>query len=180
MDIVGLCLDFGATKAEEILVSKLVLMPELREYCKQNACGKYGNNYTCPPHVGEIDTLIDKIKGFQKVVIMQNIYPLEDSFDFEGMMEAKNAHDKMTYEIADMVYDEIGYDNTLVLGAGSCILCELCGVETGVPCPNPQKSLSSLEAYGINVSKIEEISDMKYINGADTVTYFTGIFLIDN
>ena len=176
MDIVKRCLDFGATKAEEIPVSKLVIMPELREFCKQNACGKYGNNYTCPPHVGEIDVLIEKLKGFKKAVILQNIYPLEDSFDFDGMMEAKANHDKMTYEIADKIYDELGYHETLILGAGSCILCETCGAETGKPCPNPQKSLSSLEAYGINVSKIEEISDMKYINGVDTVTYFSGVF----
>ena len=176
MNIVKLCLDFGAAKAEEIPISKLVLMPELREFCRQNACGEYGRNYTCPPHIGEIDDLIKKIKGFEKAVMWQNIYPLEDSFDFDGMMDAKRNHDTMTYKIADEVYQVLGMQNALVLGAGGCTLCEECAAKTNAPCPSPDKALSSLEAFGINVSKIEEISSMKYINGENTVTYFSGVF----
>ena len=176
MNIEYLCLEMGATKAQEIEVSELVLMPELREFCMQNACGKYGQNYTCPPHVGEIDKLIDMIQSYQKVVIWQNIYPLEDSFDFEGMMDAKVNHDEMTYKIAEKIRKEPGYESALILGAGCCTLCETCAVVSDTPCPNPEKALSSLEAHGINVSKIEEVANMKYINGENTVTYFSGAF----
>ena len=40
----------------------------------------------------------------------------------------------------------------------------------------PEKALSSLEAYGIDVYQTTKDTDLKYINGADTVTYF-GIVL---
>ena len=176
MDIIKLCLDSGAEKAEELSVNKLILMPELRELCKQNLCGMYGRNYACPPSVGEIDELIAKLKEFNTVVIFQNIYMLEDSFDFEGMMESQANHDSITRRIANELYKKYGRENVLVLGAGACSLCEKCGIQTNEICRNPDIMLSSLEAYGINVSKIEEISNMKYINGIDTVTYFSGIF----
>ena len=176
MDIVKLCLYTGACKAELINVSDLVLLPELREFCEQNACGAYGKNYTCPPHIGEINDLIEKLKTYNKAVIWQNIYPLEDSFDYEGMMDAKKDHDIQTREVADKIYTEPGMTRTLILGAGGCTLCESCAANDDTPCKNPSKALSSLEAYGINVSKIENITNMKYINGQDTVTYFSGVF----
>jgi predicted metal-binding protein len=178
MDVVKLCLYLGATKAEEIPVSKLVLSPELRELCIQNACGKYGQNYSCPPFVGDIHALIKKLKSFQKAVIWQNIYPLEDSFDFDGMMEAQVSHNSMTKKIADEIYREYGKIKALVLGAGSCDLCETCSAEVNEPCLRPNEVLPSLEAYGINVSKIADVSDMKYINGKNTVTYFSGAFFV--
>ena len=38
-------------------------------------------------------------------------------------------------------------------------------------------ALSSLEAYGIHVAKIGDVSGLRYINGKDTVTYFSGEFV---
>ncbi|MCL2084739.1 MAG: DUF2284 domain-containing protein [Oscillospiraceae bacterium] len=178
MDIVKLCLDMGAAKAEEIPVSRLTLMPELRELCERNVCGRFGRNYTCPPYTGEAGALIEKLKTFNKAVIWQNIYPLEDSFDFEGMMDAQQKHNAMTLDIARQVYAELGRDNALVLAAGGCTLCEICAAQTGEPCRGPDDALSSLEAYGIHVAKIGDVSGLRYINGKDTVTYFSGAFVL--
>ena len=176
MDIKKLCLEKGAAKAAEIAVSQLTLMPELRKLCEQNSCGRFGKSYTCPPHVGEVAELTEKIRSFERAVIWQNIYPLEDSFDFEGMMEAQKDHNTMTRAIADCVYAELGRERALVLAAGGCSLCASCAVLTDEPCRQPDAALSSLEAYGIFVAKIGEISDLAYINGKDTVTYFSGVF----
>ena len=176
MDIAKLCLDMGAAKAEEIPASKLVFQPELRELCRQNACGRYARNYMCPPYIGEVNELIKTLKTFEKVVIWQNIYPLEDSFDFEGMMDAREHHNTMTLDIAAKIYVEFGRRDALVLAAGGCSLCETCAISTDSPCRHPDSALSSLEAYGINVSKISEVSGMNYINGPKTVTYFSGAF----
>ena len=176
MNIVKLCIDAGAAKAEEIPIEKLVFQPELRELCSKNACGRYARNYCCPPLIGEVNELIKTLKTYKKAVIWQNVYPLEDSFDFEGMMKAQQQHNAMTLEIALKVYAAIGRSSALVLAAGGCSLCKTCAVCTNSPCINPDKALSSLEAYGINVSKIGEISEMKYINGVNTVTFFSGAF----
>jgi len=178
MDIVKLCLDQGASKAEEIPVSGLVFVPELRELCEKNSCGCFGRNYTCPPLVGEVSVLIERLKTFKRAFIWQNIYKLEDSFDFEGMTEAHRKHNEQTFKISRQIYKEIGRENCVILAAGGCTLCETCGAITKEPCRDPDNALASLEAYGIFVSKIEEVSGLKYINGVNTVTYFSGAFLM--
>ena len=177
MDIKGLCLDFGAAKAEEIPVYKLALQPDLHDYCRQNSCGRYGRNYSCPPHIGEAADLIAELKSFNLAVIWQNIYTLEDSFDFEGMIDGQAKHNAMAQDIARLVYAKLGRENALMLSAGGCSICEICGINTNQPCRDANNTFSSLEAYGVNVSQISEVSSLKYINGANTVTYFAGVFL---
>jgi predicted metal-binding protein len=63
----------------------------------------------------------------------------------------------------------------LVLGAGGCPLCEECTAKVNQPCRFPDQAVTSLEAYGINVSTTAGKAGMKYINGANTVTYFGAI-----
>ena len=50
-----------------------------------------------------------------------------------------------------------------------------CGVSKD--CVSPDDAIASLEAHGIFVSNLAQSSDMKYINGKNTVTYFGAIFL---
>ncbi|MDR1692579.1 MAG: DUF2284 domain-containing protein [Oscillospiraceae bacterium] len=175
-DIVKLCTVLGASKAEAIPVESVTFAPELRSLCEQNVCGRFGRNYTCPPLAGDVHTLIANLKTFRQTVIWQNIYPLEDSFDFEGMAEGQRRHNAMTADAAERIYAVLGRENALVLAAGGCALCQTCAVLENRPCRFPEKALSSLEAYGINVSKIGEISNLKYINGPNTVTFFSGVF----
>jgi len=174
--VIKLCEEIGVSNVGLISTADVVFEPELIKLCEANACGRYGAVYTCPPHVGETEKLIETLKKFKTAVIWQNISPLEDSYDFEGMMEAQEGHVEMTQEIAQTLYDEFGRENIIVLSAGGCSVCEECAVLTNVPCRFPGKALASLEAYGINVSKLAEIAGMKYINGVNTVTYFSGAF----
>ena len=175
-DIVHLCLELGAHKAESIPVSQIVFQEELRKYCEDNRCGRYARNYTCPPMIGEVRPLINKLQTYPQAVIWQNIYQLEDSFDIEGMMAAQEKHNAMTLKIARKLYECFGRRNVLVLAAGGCTLCKACACLTSKPCLHPEDALSSLEAYGIHVAQLEAVSGMKYINGPNTVTYFSGAF----
>jgi predicted metal-binding protein len=174
MDIVKLCIQLGAANAIEVSADKLVLQSEIRKLCEQNACGRFARNYSCPPFVGEVDELIDKLKSFTTAIIWQNIYPLEDSFDFEGMMDAQAKHNVMTLEVARRVYAVKGQDNILVLSAGGCFLCDECAAIIEAPCRRAADALVSLEAYGVNVIETSNAVGMNYINGINTVTYFSG------
>ena len=176
MDILKLCLGHGAMKAEGIAVTDLVLQPQLRFNCEVNHCGMYDRNYTCPPAVGDIDVLIAKLRRYKRAVILQNVYQLEDSFDIEGMLAGQEKHGAMVAAIARDVYAALGRDSALVLSAGSCTLCAECAIRTRKPCPFPDDAITPLEAYGVNVSKISQVSSLRYINGANTVTYFAGVF----
>ena len=172
--LIGKVLELGATKANVIDVKSIVFDPVFREICASNACGQYGKCWTCPPDVGEIDKLIAEAKGYSYALVYQTVSELEDSYDFEGMIEAGNTHNRLAQEIRKAFSDE-DFSKALHLGAGGCRLCKVCAKKTNEPCRFPTLAMLSLEAYGIHVSKLAESAGMKYINGQDTVTYFGAV-----
>lgn len=172
-DFVKECIQYGAFKAFVTEVKDINFDKGLRAYCEMNYCGSFGKNYACPPTVGAVDAVISKAKSFQNALIFQTVNSLEDSYDFEGMEAAKEYHETVAAKIRDMVEEK--YPVHLPLTAGGCPLCEECAILSNKPCRFPDRAVSSLEAYCINVSTLAETCQMKYINGKDTVTYFGGI-----
>ena len=166
-------LSWGAYKVGFVPVEKIEFDREFRDMCKSNACGMYNRSWMCPPCIGEIDDLIAKAKKYQWAMVYQTVNDLEDSYDIEGMLEAGKQMNALTEKIRENL--DFG-KNTLMLGAGGCRICKVCAKVEGKPCRFPEKAISSLEAYGVNVSKLAELAGMKYINGQDTVTYFGAVF----
>ncbi len=168
------CLENGASKAQVIEADQIKTDKIFRDICASNACGMYGKCYMCPPDVGEIDVLMAEIKNYDFALVYQTITELEDSFDFEGMVEAK----KKTYPLAQKlrtVFRDMGISKVLHLGAGGCGVCEICAKRTSEPCRFPELAMPSLESYGVNVSELAKVAGMKYINGQNTVTYFGAV-----
>ena len=164
----------GAFKTSIIESDKIEADRSFRDMCASNCCGMYGRCYTCPPDIGDIDTLMAELKNYDLALVYQTVTELEDSFDIEGMMEAK----KRTYPIAMSLrktFSDLGITRVLHLGAGGCGVCERCAKQTGEPCRFPHLALASLEAYGVNVSQLAQAANMKYINGQNTVTYFGAV-----
>ena len=172
-------IELGAFKANVIETKDIVLDRAFRAMCESNACGMYGRCYMCPPDVGEIDGLMREVGNYDYALVYQTVTELEDSFDFEGMIEAK----KRTYPLAQSlrkVFADMNVTRVLHLGAGGCGVCKTCAKKTNEPCRFPEKAMPSLEAYGVNVSELAKAAGMKYINGQDTVTYFGAVlFSID-
>lgn len=167
-------LNLGAYKAAVIDAESIPLDRSFRDMCASNSCGVYGKCWMCPPDVGDIDTLMLEIKKYDYALVYQTVSRLEDSFDFEGMINAK----KKTYPLAQKlrtVFDEANITHTLHLGAGGCGVCKTCAKTTNEPCRHPQLAMASLEAYGVYVSELAKAADMKYINGQNTVTYFGAV-----
>ena len=164
----------GTYKANVIPVSQIPLDRAFRDMCATNACGVYGKCHMCPPDVGDIDALMGEVKNYQHAFVYQTVTALEDSFDFEGMIEAKKQMYKIAQEFRG-IFAELGIQNALHLGAGGCGVCETCAKRTNEPCRFPHLAMPSLEAYGVNVSGLASAAGMKYINGQDTVTYFGAV-----
>lgn len=168
-------IELGAFKTGVVEASEIRTDAYFRKMCADNVCGNYGRSYMCPPDIGPIDELMAKVKTFDKVLVYQTVGELEDSYDFEGMMEAGERHNKLAQKLWDLT-DEMGCKEVLHLGAGGCKICSVCGKKTGDPCRYPARAMGSLEAYGINVSELASLAGMRYINGKDTVTYFGAVF----
>lgn len=168
--LLELCRAEGAADARVIDTATIPFDPHLRSYCAANACGSYGRNYACPPHVGEPDELIARARSYRRALLFQTVGQLEDSFDIEGMGRAGKRHKDVCHAIFDRLTPQLG--RHMVLTAGGCDRCATCAAVTGEPCRFPDQAVSSLEAYCMNVSQLCGKCGMKYINGANTVTYF--------
>ncbi len=171
--LVDAALACGADGAAVIDAGKIPYRRKFRLACEQNACGQYGRNWMCPPDVGGIDALIASTQVYGRALVFNTVSPLEDSFDFAGMMEAEKRHTELGLRIAKRVLPLPG--GALRLGAGACLLCAQCAKIDGAPCRRPDDAVSSLEAYGVAVSELAPLCGMNYINGENTVTFFGAI-----
>jgi len=158
----------------EAEVSQMRFDSEFRALCEKNTCGYYGACWTCPPDAGSLDGLMKRVCGYERALVFQTIYPLEDSFDIEGMHEASLRHNQLVQAVQAAV--QASGEDGLVLGAGACGACKTCTKCAGKPCRFPQRAVLSLEACGVDVSQLAKLAGLRYINGANTVTYF-GVLL---
>jgi len=170
-DPAALAVSLGFHDARWIDRGAIVLNRSFRDQCAANACGLYGKCWMCPPDVGDIDLLMETIRGYDKGILYQSVHPLEDSFDFEGMQEGGRLHSERS-RLLDRALRGVGYAGFLHLSKGGCGVCTPCAKAAGEPCRFPDKALPSLEAYGVNVSATAKNASMKYNGGVNTVTYF--------
>lgn len=168
-------LGLGAARVGAVPVKDIHFDRGFRSLCSANACGNYGKCWMCPPDAGDIDILIAHAKTFETAIVYQTVGVLEDSCDFEGMMEAGKRHNQLAQRISGR-FASLPFSSILHLGAGGCHVCEVCARRTSEPCRHPQQAMASLETYGVAVSELAAACGLPYINGQNTVTYF-GAFL---
>ena len=142
--------------------------PEIIAACEKNVCGKYNKCWICPPASGSLEKQKERITSFSSAFVFTTKYGLEDSFDYDGMMKAKEIHDALT----SLMHERFGKTNP-VFGAGGCNICERCNYPE--PCRFPGKTYSSIEAAGINVTDLSQAGRINYNNGENTITYFSMI-----
>ena len=174
-DLIALALECGAAKATMLKPAQLVTSPVFRDICKSNGCGNYRRCWVCPPEIGEIDSLIKSLGAYKNILWYQSITPIEDSFDIEGMLEAGHVHAQLSQRL-DAALKRRNLTGFLHLSCGGCHLCERCTKLDHLPCRHPDKALSSLEGYGIDVYSTTKDTPLSYINGENTVTYFGAVF----
>ena len=86
-------------QSKDISAASAPFDDEVRKMCEQNTCGKFGKSWTCPPAVGPVEELRSRIASYRDLMIFIKIYTLEDSFDWEGMLNsAKDFQQKIILE----------------------------------------------------------------------------------
>lgn len=153
-----------------VRVSDIIFSDQVRKYCEQNSCGQYGRNWACPPGVGPVSELKEKAGRFKHGFIVQTVHTLKNSFDLKGMMEDKKVHDRVMREVCNRAREK-GLADFMCLSAGHCEICSTCTYQEGAPCRFPEKAMSSLEAYGIDVVRLAKDHGFPYHHGTGTVSY---------
>lgn len=149
--------------------SDLKFSEEVRSLCEMNSCGQYGKTWACPPGVGTYEECKSRILKYGHVFVFTTLHELEDSYDFEGMMEGKAKHCSLCPPIANLFQKE--YTDVLILSAEGCNRCQTC-TYPDAPCRFPDTLYPSIESYCVEVNQLAKTAGIHYINGADTVTYF--------
>lgn len=161
----------NATHASIAEVTQIKFSEDFRQLCEQNSCGSYNKNWMCPPAVGPIINLKERVIGFKQGLLFQTVHPIEDSFDWEGMLEGEVNHTKIFRKILECMENNNNIREILPLNAGPCTYCTKCSYLEGRVCQFPNKAVSSVEANGIDVMALVKASGISYKNGENTVSY---------
>jgi len=173
-ELVNEAIEIGFSQAGELNVAALVFMPEVREMCSVDRCNQYAKNWKCPPGCGSIEDAAERAAKYSYGIIVQTIGKMDDDFDYETISETAEKHKASFAALVEKL--KLRYDDILPMGAGTCSICEKC-TYPDAPCRFPDKSISSMEAYGLWVSKVCELSGVPYNNGKQTITY-TSCYLL--
>lgn len=163
-----LAVELGFTACVPLDINKLEFRTEVREMCASGRCGNYNKSWSCPPACGSLDEIREKAAAFSDGLIVQTTAQLEDSYDYEGMMEAAARHNIAFEKFTDCLRQNgVAF---LPMGAGGCRVCKSC-TYPDAPCRFPEKKMTSMEAYGLIVSDVCQQNNIPYYYGPNTLTY---------
>ena len=166
----SLAKSLGAANAAVIGVESIRFEQEFKKLCERNSCGSYNKNWMCPPAVGSINELQEKILKFKQGLLFQTVYQLEDSFDWEGIQESSVVHTKLFRKILDTIKRTYRFRELLPLNVGPCTYCSKCAYLDSQECRFPEEAVASVEAAGIDVVALVKSYGIPYNNGKDTVS----------
>lgn len=173
-ELKNLAISAGFTYAAELDINKIELQKAVRDMCAANQCGQYGKNWSCPPGCGTLEECRNRLTGYHKGILVQTVGKVEDSFDYEGMMQLETMHKQQFIHLQDLL---LAIDNDILpLGVGCCNRCIDCTYPKA-PCRMPDKCISSMEAYGMMVMQVCKNSGMRYYYGYDHMAYTSCILL---
>ena len=123
-----------------------------RKFCEDNLCGKYNANYSCPPGCGAVEEVHRRLLGAEKALVLQSIYDIGSYENKEAVLKSKKNLNMLVLQLTEE-FRKLGLD-CFCLGYGGCPLCDPCRQVTGEPCAFPEKRISCMSAYCIDVGKL--------------------------
>ena len=160
--------DCGMSYCAALDISTLEFLQEVRDMCNPEQCQYYNSSWSCPPACPPIEEMREMALSFSGGVIVQTVGEIEDSLDWEAMMEINNRHKSNFSKFCDRMKSV--HSPIMPMSAGTCILCESCAYPDN-PCRFPEKMSPSMEACGIFVSKLCKSNGLEYNYGPTKMAY---------
>ena len=138
--------------AAVICAKEIPVDGSFRKFCEDNLCGKYNANYSCPPACGTPEEVRQRLHSAEKALVLQSIHEIGSYENKEAILKSKK---DLNLAILRMTEDlrKNGAD-CFCLGYGGCPLCNPCKQVEGEPCAFPEKRISCMSAYCIDVGKL--------------------------
>ena len=131
-----------------------------RKFCEDNLCGKYNANYSCPPGCGTVEEVHERLFSADKALVLQSIHEIGSYENKEAILKSKKDLNVAVLQMTDMLRKD-GI-NCFCLGYGGCPLCDPCKQVAGEPCVFPEKRISCMSAYCIDVGKLAQKCKMEF------------------
>ena len=123
-----------------------------RKFCEDNLCGKYNANYSCPPGCGTVEEVHERLFSADKALVLQTIHEIGSYENKEAIIKSKKDLNMVVLQLTEQLQKE-GI-SCFCLGYGGCPLCNPCKQVSGELCAFPEKRISCMSAYCIDVGKL--------------------------
>lgn len=123
-----------------------------RRFCEDNLCGKYNANYSCPPACGTVEDVHRRLLSADKALVLQTIHEIGSYENKEVILKSKKDLNLAILHLTEELRQE-GM-NCFCLGYGGCPLCDPCKQVKGETCAFPERRISCMSAYCIDVGKL--------------------------
>lgn len=125
---------------------------KFRVYCEENLCGKYGANYSCPPDCGTPEELHRQLLAERQVLVVEKIWEINGYEDKEGIRCSKRSTNAAVLRLMEKIR-QAGYQG-FCTGYNGCPLCDPCNRVENQPCKYPDKRISCMSAYCVDVAEL--------------------------
>ena len=190
--LVETALGAGASAAKIIPAQIVVVDYRVRLKCEVPRCAGYGQYFTCPPYVMDVDTFKRTLLGYEWCLLVQVEAEDIDSTDKGNgridrtvLKENRDRHRPFKLKLLEVVeiVEASAFKNGMRFAAGfvggSCVLCERC-VEnkTSDRCVHPFRARPAMEAVGIDVFKTTENAGLPLHLSSTENVLWTGLVLL--
>lgn len=133
---------------------------KFRVYCEENRCGQYGANYSCPPDCGTVEELKNRIEEYEYALVLSTNWEINGYEDKETVNYCRKTHNDGVRHLLDTVR-KAGY-RAFCTGYGGCRLCTPCLRTMNLPCAHPDKRISCMSAYCVDVGKLAQRCNLAF------------------
>ena len=146
--------------AAYIDTAEVVQDPSFRKFCEDNLCGKYNANYSCPPDCGTVEEVQERLRSGKRALVLQSIWEIGSYDNKDGIQQSKKAHNAAILRFTEKLR-QAGVQG-FCLGYGGCPLCDPCKRVNNEPCAHPDKKISCMSAYCIDVARLAEKCGLEF------------------
>lgn len=160
-----------------IPVDRIPVDPKYRAYCEENLCGNYGANYSCPPDCGTVEETHQRLMAEKDALVIQTVWDIGSYENKKAILQAKRAHNAAVLRLMEKLRETeiVGFP----LGYGGCPLCDPCARKEGGPCKHPDKRISCMSAYCIDVAKLANFCKLEFAWNPEKL-YLFGMIVFHN
>ena len=159
MELIKLAEDAGFRVAL-IPAKEIPVDGSFRKFCEDNLCGKYNANYSCPPGCGTVEEVHERLFSADKALVLQTIHEIGSYENKEAILKSKKDLNMAVLQLTEQLRKE-GI-SCFCLGYGGCPLCNPCKQVSGELCAFPEKRISCMSAYCIDVGKLAEKCGLEF------------------